>query len=282
MKAKKLLNIVLGLSVLGLTTTLTSCGSDALYIAVSPDYAPYEFIDSTKTGQAKYVGSDVQLAKYIGEKLGKEVVIDAMAFDQTLINLQAGKDDLAISGFTYKEDRAANFEMSNSYYDDGEGDQIVIVLKSTYDNGYKTIESLNKKEIVVGAQVASVQEELVQTQMTSATISNHASITDMITYLKSGDLDAIAISSKAYESINDPEIVCTDDCFVTEDTGLYVLAKKGNTELMDQVNEVISEVKEKNLYVQWLQEAIQLKENLGDAALESIPESTTPSNKENN
>ena len=44
-----------------------------LHVAISPDYAPYEYLDLL-TGEVK--GSDVMFANYIGEKLGVKVVFD--------------------------------------------------------------------------------------------------------------------------------------------------------------------------------------------------------------
>ena len=36
-------------------------------VAISPDFAPMEFVDSSKEGQDSYVGFDVFLANYIAE-----------------------------------------------------------------------------------------------------------------------------------------------------------------------------------------------------------------------
>ena len=36
-----------------------------LTVALSPDFSPMEFVDSSKTGQDQYVGFDITLAKYI-------------------------------------------------------------------------------------------------------------------------------------------------------------------------------------------------------------------------
>jgi len=41
-----------------------------LTVAVSPDFSPMEFVDSSKTGQDQYVGFDIELAKYIAQYLG--------------------------------------------------------------------------------------------------------------------------------------------------------------------------------------------------------------------
>lgn len=52
-----------------------------LTVALSPDFSPMEFVDSSKTGQDQYVGFDITLAKYIAENLGVELVIEPMGFD---------------------------------------------------------------------------------------------------------------------------------------------------------------------------------------------------------
>ena len=38
-----------------------------IHMATSPDFAPNEFIDDSKTGQDMYVGADIDLGKYIAE-----------------------------------------------------------------------------------------------------------------------------------------------------------------------------------------------------------------------
>lgn len=68
-------------------------------LVISPDYAPYEFIDLEKMGQGdeQYVGSDIELAKYIADSLGVELVIQPMDFDSVLAAVSEGKCDIAIS-----------------------------------------------------------------------------------------------------------------------------------------------------------------------------------------
>ena len=52
-----------------------------LTVALSPDFAPMEFIDTSKSGQDQYVGFDVTLAKFIADELGMDLEIKAMSFD---------------------------------------------------------------------------------------------------------------------------------------------------------------------------------------------------------
>ena len=55
--------------------------SGVLTVALSPDYSPMEFVDSSKTGQEQYVGFDVMLAQFIADELGVKLEIQAMSFD---------------------------------------------------------------------------------------------------------------------------------------------------------------------------------------------------------
>lgn len=271
---KLLLKIVTLITTLLLTITLASCGNTSgtstegkLIVGFSPDYAPYEFVDLTKTGDDKYVGADIDLAKFIAKELGLELVLEPSGFDQCLINLQSGKIDLAISGFTYKEDRAKNFEMSSVYFEEGEGDQVIVTTKGNLAK-YPSLDSFNESGVIVGAQAGSVQYDLAFGQLSNATVEKHVNISDMITYLEAGKLHGVALSQTAALALlsTNTNIVIADGKFEIEDSGLYVLAKKGNTELMNQVNSAIEKVQKDNLYQTWMDNASILFENLGDNA----------------
>lgn len=80
-----------------------------LTVALSPDFSPMEFVDSSKTGQDQYVGFDITLAKYIAENLGVELVIEPMGFDASQTAVYTGSVPMSISGYSWTEDRAENY-----------------------------------------------------------------------------------------------------------------------------------------------------------------------------
>ena len=49
-----------------------------------------------------------------------------------------------------------------------------------------------------------------------------------------------------------------------EETQFFVLAQKGQTELIAEVNKIIKEVLEKGLYKEWMEEATELAEKTGE------------------
>lgn len=69
-----------------------------LYVTLSPDFAPIEFVDSSKDGQEQYVGFDVTLAKYIADYIGVDLVIEPMSFDACQTAVYTGSVPMSISG----------------------------------------------------------------------------------------------------------------------------------------------------------------------------------------
>ena len=247
-----------------------------LYVGVSTDYAPYEFLDLTKEGDEKYVGSDIELAKEIAKELGLELVIKAMAFDTILGALDSNKIDLAISGFTKDPEgkREASYLFSNSYFDEGEGDQILVFNKNKADQ-FKSLEDLNKPEVKVAAQNGSVQQGLVEAQLPNANKIFFEDINNALTALNSGQYDAVALAATAATSLltaaTNSELMMSEFKFEMDDSCLYVIMKKGNTALCEKVNPICDKASA-GLYQTWVNAAQELFDKLGDNAGELIPE----------
>ncbi len=95
--------LFLGAMALLAAVTLVACGSKKmltnllkkiknLVVAVSPDYAPFEF-KTLVDGKDQVVGSDIKLAQAIADELGVKLEVTTMSFDNVLSSLQSGKAD---------------------------------------------------------------------------------------------------------------------------------------------------------------------------------------------
>ena len=82
-----------------------------LRVATEPYFAPQEFIDPEKSGQEQYVGSDMELAKLIAERMGVTLEIVPMDFTDVLPAVADGECDLAISGLAFTPGRANQVEL---------------------------------------------------------------------------------------------------------------------------------------------------------------------------
>lgn len=127
-----------------------------LSFCTEPYFAPNEFIDPSKTGDDQYQGVDIEIAKYVAQKIGVELKITALDFTAVLAGVTGGKYDIAISAIAYSPSRAEAMRMSDVYQvsDSGYG-----FLTRTADvEKYPDVESL--KDAVVITQSGSVQEAL--------------------------------------------------------------------------------------------------------------------------
>ena len=87
-----------------------------LEVCTEPYFAPFEFVDTTKSGDAQYVGMDMELARYLAQKLGVELRIVPLEFSALLTGISEGKYDMAISALAYSPARAENMNLSQGYY----------------------------------------------------------------------------------------------------------------------------------------------------------------------
>lgn len=231
-----------------------------LTVTLSPDFSPMEFVDSSKQGQEQYVGFDVTLAKYIAESLGVELVIEPMGFDACQTAVYTGTVPMSISGYSWTEEREANYELSDYYYaGDNETEQVLLIRK---DDAAKYTKAEDFAGLDVGAQNASLQMQLVTEQIADANAVPIGDITVGVMELKSGNIEALAVAKGNAEMIIDanPDLVMCDWQFAVDEKyeANLIIMTKGETELAAAVNEALAKAKAEGLYAQWYDAAVEL------------------------
>lgn len=248
------------LAVLMVAALFTGCGKSSenvLTVATSPDFAPMEFCDVSKTGQDQYVGFDIMLAKYIADELGMELEILPMSFDSCPTAVTSGKATLAISGFSWMEDRAANYNLSDYYYaGDNETEQVIITLKDK-EGQFASVDDFAGMKI--GAQNASLQEQLCQEQLPGAEIVTIGDLSTALMQLKKGDFDFIAVAKGQADVFlsNDPDVALSGFEFDVDPkyVGNVVILKKGDDAMTEKVNAILAKAEAAGLYAEWYEEA---------------------------
>ena len=232
-----------------------------LTVALSPDFAPMEFVDVSKSGQDQYVGFDVMLAQYIAQEMGMDLEIKAMSFDACQSAVQLGSVDMSISGFSKTDDRAENFLLSDFYYaGDNETEQTIIVAA---DKAGAFSTAADFDGLTVAAQSASLQMDLCNSQLSdSVTIKEYKAIDDAVMALKTGKVDAVAVAVGNAEAIisNNPDVAMSGFLFEVdeEQQNNVILINKEDAELLEQVNAILAKAYEAGLYGQWYTEAKEL------------------------
>ena len=234
--------------------------SGELRITLSPDFAPMEFIDSSKDGQEQYVGLDVFLAKYIADYIGVKLVIEPMSFDACQTAVYTASVPMSVSGYVWTEERAESYEISDYYYDGDNKIEPVILIRTADAEKYTSSEDFNGVDI--GAQNASLQMQLVTSQLPDANPVAVGDVGTGVLELQNGSIEALAVAKGNAEIIMDanPDLVlCPWEFTITEETEAFViLITKGETALLNVVNEALAKAYSEGMYGAWHDEAVAL------------------------
>lgn len=93
---------------------------DQLVVATSTGFEPFEMVDAA----GKYSGIDLEIAYYLAEELGKELVIQDMQFEAVVNSVQSGTCDIGMAGLSVTPARAEVVSFTNTYYN---ASQVLVV-----------------------------------------------------------------------------------------------------------------------------------------------------------
>ena len=251
---KKILSLILVAVMLLSVLSFTGCGKDddTLVVYTEAGFAPYEFIYN-----GEIVGVDIAIMQAVADELGKELVVKDVAFDTICTSVQSGKADVGAAGITIRDDRKEQVDFSIPY---SSTEQYVIVPAS--DTAIKTLDDLKGKKI--GIQNGTTSDML---------------IADLIAAGELGSAEIVPYTSPAVAaaSMNKQDAVVTDkltaQLIVANDSNLKALAlvkadgtpaaeveeygiavQKGNAELLEAVNKVLTELIANGTIDQWVEE----------------------------
>ena len=110
---------------------------DQLVVATNAAFEPFEYMDGEN-----YVGIDMEIAKALADKLGKELVIQNMDFDAVCLSVGQHKCDVAMAGLTIKPDREEYVAFSDPYYSASQ--KLITLSTDTEFDACKTADDVNK------------------------------------------------------------------------------------------------------------------------------------------
>ena len=227
-----------------------------LSVATEPYFAPNEFIDPSKPADEQIVGLDIELAKYIADKIGVKLEIVPLEFTAVQAGVAEGKYDLAISALAYSPTRAEAMNLSNVYLasDTGYG----FLCRAEDKDKYTSIESL--ENAVVITQSGSVQEGLYKDNVKKCKeFKLVSSMTDGYLAVSEGKADVCitAIASGDLYAQANPGLATTTfrfDIDPNQNGEVVAAPPEGTDSLIEVVNECIKELNDKGQIMTWYDE----------------------------
>ena len=192
-------------------------------------FAPYEFYEGEEI-----VGVDVEIAKKIAEKTGKELELKDTDFDSLINEVKTGKADFAAAGLSITPERLEEVDFSVEY---AVSKQVIIVKK---DNDAETIEDFNGKKVAV--QLGTVADLVLSDENPEIELVQHKKYLLAVEDLKADKVDAIVLDSLPAEEIinKNPDFKILEKELLTDKYGIAV--QKGNTELLNDINAVLKDL----------------------------------------
>lgn len=177
---------------------------------------------------------DVDIANEIAAAMGKELEIQNMSFDGALLAVQQGKADFAAAGISINEDRQKVMDFSIEY---ATSKQVVVVNKEAM--AVDSVDAITA-DTKIGVQTGNVADSYCDDQGWQKTQYNK--FMEAAMDLKNNKIDCIIMDSLPAEQLvaeNDDLVILDGELF----TDKYAIAvQKGNTELLDQINEVLQKL----------------------------------------
>jgi len=231
---------------------VTTVNEGKLTVATSPDFAPYEFYAIGEDGTPQLAGFDMALAQYIADDLGLELEVVTVDFDGVLSELSTKSVDLGMAGLSPDPKRADIMDFSDLYY---MGGQSLVTVKDNAEK-FNSFEAVNKPEVSVGAQTGSIQMDLAQTNSPDADIVALPKVTDIISELLTGKMDAAYIETDVAVSYqkNYPELELVLEV-PYESEGSAIGVCKDNESLLKAVNASIAKALEDGTMEKFIAEA---------------------------
>jgi polar amino acid transport system substrate-binding protein len=198
-------------------------------------YVPFEDFD--KGSPTGFKGFDVDLVTYIADGLDLDLIFKDSAFDplQSGLALNSGQCDIAASAMTITPDREQNLDFSDGY---ATVNQSLLVPTGS---DIQSIDDLAGKK--VGVQQGTTGKAYTEENAPDADIVTFPSDAEMYQAIKAGQVDALLQDypvNYVHQQQGGFEIVETYN--TGEEYGLAI--KKGNTGLVDDVNEQLKKMQD--------------------------------------
>ena len=206
---------------------------EKIIMVTEAGFAPYEFYEGEEI-----VGVDVEIAKKIAEKAGKELEIKDTDFDSIINEVKTGKADFAAAGLSITEERLEEVDFSVEY---AVSKQVIVVKNESIA---ESIEDFNGKKVAV--QLGTIADLVLSDENPEIELVQHKKYLLAVEDLKADKVDAIVLDSLPAKEIvsKNPELKILDKELLTDKYGIAV--QKGNTELLEDINEVLQELMDNN------------------------------------
>lgn len=211
--------------------------ADKVYVVgTDAAYPPFEKMEADKI-----TGFDIEVIQAVADAAGIKIEVKNTGWDPLFDGIDKGNVDMGISAVTITDERKQKYDFSEPYF---EANQLILLPE---DSTVTKLADLKGKKI--GVQSATTGEQVVKKTFgdTYEGIKGYDDTPSAVDDFFIGRVDAVvadnAVLQDYAKKIKDKKFkLVKDDSFEVEHYGIIV--KKGNTELLDKINQGMKTIKE--------------------------------------
>lgn len=230
--------------------TGSSGEKDTFKVGLEAGYAPFNWTQMDDSngavkidGNAEYAGGyDVEIAKKVADKLGKELVIVKTEWDGLIPALNSGKVDAIIAGMSPTAERKEAIDFSDNYYTS----ELVMVVKKGGDyEGATSIQDF--KDAKVTAQLNTFHYSVIEQIDGVVQETAMDNFPAMRVALESGMIDGYVserpegVSASAAND-NFAMVEFTEGFETSEDDTAIAVGLEKGSDLTEKINEALAEI----------------------------------------
>jgi polar amino acid transport system substrate-binding protein len=222
-----------------------------IVVGTSPDYPPFESVDSA----GNFVGFDIELMQEIAKRMGVELVWQDMPFDSLIAAVQGGKLDASISGFNYDEERDKLVDFTDPYFIAKDA----FLVAETFTDTLSTPEDAANYKI--GCQTGTTQDGWLTDNLVGGGLMSEDNLTryerfdSAVLDLKAGRVDVVmgddVVVKALMKSMGGLKIALEAD---VSSGPVHMIIPEGATTLQGEINKIIADMKSEGLIDQLILE----------------------------
>lgn len=217
------------------TNSGNNSNDKTLTVAMELAYPPFE----TKDDAGNPAGIAVDFMQDFANQYGYDMVVENTAWDGLIPSLQTDKADCVISSMTITDERKEAVDFSDPYA------MAQLAILANKDSGISNAEDLNQAGKKVAVKTGSTGDVYATKNLGNAEIVRLADESACVTEVVQGKADGFLYDQLTIYRNNLANPDTTEAVFIpfqdAESWGIAV--KKGDTELLDQLNEFIAQSK---------------------------------------
>lgn len=212
-----------------------------IIIGLDDTYAPMGF----KNEKNELVGFDIDLAREVGKRIGKEVIFQNCDWAGILFQLKTKKIDAIWNGLTITPEREKVIAFSDPYLS---GKQVIV----TKDKNIKSEKDLENKIVAVQMGSSSYFSVTKSNLLKKENLKKYPTNVEALLDLENGRVDAVVtdfIVAKYYSK----NFYLLETSFPSENIGVGL--RKDDVELKNSINKALSDMKSdgsfEKIYNKW-------------------------------